>query len=70
MIIPSLGLLANLVMLVTIFWMGFLGGGDSQTESIGALAIAAVWALLSGAYVVVRSRRSGRPILVQAPMGR
>jgi amino acid transporter len=70
LIIPSLGLLANLVMLVTIFWMGFLGGGDSQTESIGALAIAAVWALLSGAYVVVRSRRSGRPILVQAPMGR
>lgn len=67
LLIPALGLLANLVMLVTIFWMGFLGGGDSQTESIGALIIAAVWAILSGAYVVVQSRRTGRPILVQAP---
>lgn len=70
LIVPGLGLLANLVMLVTIFWMGFLGGGDSQTESIGALVIAAVWAVLSGVYVIVKSRRSGRPILVQASAGR
>jgi basic amino acid/polyamine antiporter, APA family len=63
-VVPVLGLFANLVMLVTIFWMGFLGGGDSQTESIGALAIALVWAVLSAGYVIVRSRRSGRPILV------
>lgn len=65
-VVPVLGLLANLAMLVTIFWMGFLGGGDSQTESIGALAIAALWAVVSGAYVIFRSRQTGRPILAPA----
>jgi len=63
-LVPFVGLLVNLRMLVTIFWIGLLGGGDSQTESIGALAIGAVWAVLSGAYVVVRSRQTGRSILV------
>lgn len=63
-VIPFLGLLVNLLMLVTIFWMGILGGGDSQTESIGALAIAGVWAALSIAYVVVRGRQTGQSILV------
>ncbi len=63
-LVPVLGLLANMVMLVTIFFMGFLGGGDSQTESIGALALGAVWALVSAVYVVIRSRQTGRPIIV------
>jgi APA family basic amino acid/polyamine antiporter len=62
-LVPMVGLIANLVMLVTIFFMGFLGGGDSQTESIGALALGAVWLVLSGAYVVIRNRQTGRSIL-------
>ncbi len=61
---PILGLVANVAMLVTIFWMGFLGGGTSQVESIGALVIAGIWAVLSAAYVVVRSRQTGRPIMM------
>ena len=65
LLVPVLGLLANVVMLVTIFFMGFLGGGDSQTESIGALVLAGVWAVLSVGYVVVRSRQTGRPIFIQ-----
>lgn len=63
-IVPILGLVANVAMLVTIFWMGFLGGGTSQVESIGALVIAGIWAVLSAAYVVVRSRQTGRPIMM------
>ena len=63
--VPVLGFLANLVMLFTIFFMGFLGGGDSQTESIGALALAGIWAVASIVYVIIQSRRTGRPMLVQ-----
>ncbi len=63
--VPVLGLLANLAMLVTILFMGILGGGDSQTESIGALVIALAWAVVSGIYVVIRNRQSGRPLFVQ-----
>jgi APA family basic amino acid/polyamine antiporter len=64
-VVPVLGFLANLLMLFTIFFMGFLGGGDSQTESIGALALAGVWAVASIVYVIVQSRRTGRPMMVQ-----
>ncbi len=59
-IVPVLGLLANLAMLITILGMGFLGGGTSQQESLLALGIAAFWAIISACYVVFSNRRSGR----------
>src|SRR5229473_5292766 len=59
-IVPVLGLLANLAMLITILGMGFLGGGTSQQESLLALGIAALWAIISACYVVFSNRRSGR----------
>src|SRR5919198_1808100 len=40
LVVPGLGLLANLVMLVTILGVGIVGGGDSQTESLIALGFA------------------------------
>ncbi len=60
LLVPVLGMLANLVMLVTILFMGILGGGDSQTESIGALVIALAWAVISGVYIIIRNRQTGR----------
>jgi amino acid transporter len=62
-IVPGLGLLANLAMLVTIIGMGLLGGGTSQQESLLALGIAAFWAIVSAIYVVVSNRRSGRSLV-------
>jgi APA family basic amino acid/polyamine antiporter len=61
-LVPVLGLLANIVMLVTVVAMGFSSGGDSQTEALMAIGFAAVWALISGVYVVVNSRRSGKTL--------
>ncbi len=58
-IIPLLGLVANALMLVTILAMGFAGGGDAQTESLIALAIAGLWALASAAYLL---RNRGRAV--------
>jgi amino acid transporter len=66
-IIPLLGLIANIAMLVTIFVVGFIGGGDAQTESMIALVIAGLWALASVIYVVVNSRRTGRALMAAPP---
>ncbi len=63
-LVPIVGLLANLVMLVTIFAMGVLGGGDPQTESFGALALGAVWALVSIVYIIIRNRQTGRSLMM------
>jgi amino acid transporter len=67
-IIPGLGLIANLVMLLIIFGVSFIGGGDTQTESFIALGFAGVWAVLSILYVALQNRRSGRA-LVAPPTG-
>lgn len=61
-IIPLLGLGANLVMLVTIFAMGMMGGGDPQTESFIAIGLAVAWAVASGIYTLITSRRAGRSV--------
>ena len=63
--VPVLGLLANIVMLVTILGVGIIGGGDSQTESLIALGFAAAWAVVSGVYIAVSNRRSGRSLMAQ-----
>ncbi len=50
-VVPILGFVANLIMLVTIFAMGFVGGGDAQTESFIALGFAGVWGIISVVYI-------------------
>jgi len=65
LVIPGLGLLANVVMLITILGVGIVGGGDSQTESLIALGFAAAWAVVSGIYVVFTNRRTGRALVPQ-----
>ena len=63
-LVPVVGLLANLTMLITIFAMGVVGGGDSQTESFGALGVGAVWALISIVYIIIRNNQTGRSLMV------
>ncbi|MDQ6672869.1 MAG: APC family permease [Chloroflexota bacterium] len=65
LVIPGLGLLANLVMLLTILGVGFIGGGDAQTESLMAIGFAVAWAIVSGLYVVLSNRRTGRSFVSQ-----
>jgi amino acid transporter len=62
-VIPVLGLIANIAMLLTIFGMGLAGGGDPQTESFIALGFALLWAIVSIIYVVIGNRRSGRKLI-------
>jgi APA family basic amino acid/polyamine antiporter len=63
MLIPILGFVANLVMIVTIFYLAFVAGGDSAKEGYIALGFAGVWAIISAIYVVVNSARTGRKMM-------
>ena len=64
-VVPVLGLLANLLMLAVIFGLGFAGGAGSDLfkESLLAVIIAGAWAVASALYFVFSSRATGRPIV-------
>lgn len=63
-VVPVLGLVANVVMLVTIFAMGFVGGGDAQTEAFIALGFAGAWGIVSVVYVLMRRPNAARQAFV------
>jgi amino acid transporter len=70
LIVPVLGLLANVAMLAAILYLYIIGNADSQNEAYICFAIAGGWAVVSVAYVVVRGIRSGRSILAVPSPGR
>ncbi|HEX7976368.1 MAG TPA: APC family permease, partial [Anaerolineales bacterium] len=61
--IPVLGLLANVVMVLTIFIVGIRSGGMSAQATYLALGISAAWLVLSVIYFVLTSLREGKAIL-------
>ncbi len=61
--IPVLGLIGNVVMVLTIFVVGIASGGTTASATYLALIISALWLLASIGYFVVNSRRGGRPII-------
>lgn len=65
-IIPGLGVLGNLLMVLTIFVVGILTGGTTATSTYLALGIAGLWLVVSLAYFVITSRQRGQHILPPA----
>jgi APA family basic amino acid/polyamine antiporter len=63
LLIPILGLVANLACMTTYLVGPFLGIG-TKLEPLLALGLAAVWAIYGGIYFVVSSRSAGRTTLV------
>lgn len=63
LIVPALGFLGNLLMLGVIFGLGLTASGDLFAQSLLAVGIALVWAVISGAYFILNSRATGRPII-------
>src|SRR5919199_1921658 len=63
LIVPTLGLIMNLVMVITIFYLAFLAGGDSSKEGWIAIGFAAVGAVVSAIYVVINNGRTGRRLI-------
>ncbi len=64
-IVPVLGIIANVIMIATIFGVGFIGGPETDLfkESALAIGIAIAWAVVSALYFVFSSRAAGRPII-------
>ncbi|HJZ47320.1 MAG TPA: APC family permease [Roseiflexaceae bacterium] len=62
-IIPALGLIMNLVMVITIFYLAFAAGGDSSKEGFIALGVALVWGVISALYIGINAARKRRVLV-------
>src|SRR5665811_1888065 len=60
-LVPALGLLANLALLLTILVMSISAGGSTQTDTLIALGVVAVWIVAGAVWLAVNSRAAGRP---------
>ena len=67
LVVPVLGLLANLGMLVGVVYMSVSAGGSTQTDTIIALGIVGVWILIGAAWLVLNSAGSKKSLLVAPP---
>jgi amino acid transporter len=64
-IIPVLGLLANIGMLIGIVVMSVSAGGTTQTDTLIALAIVGVWIVVGAAWLIVNSMTNKTSLLVK-----
>ncbi len=62
-IVPVLGLLANIGMLLAVIYLGILGGGMTQVASMIAIITTAVWLVVGIVYFLGNSRAKGRKIV-------
>jgi amino acid transporter len=64
-IIPVLGLVANLGMLAGVVYMSVSAGGSTQTDTLIALGIVGVWILIGAAWLVLNSASNKQSLLVK-----
>lgn len=64
-LVPALGLVANLALLATILVMSISSGGSTQTDTLIAVAIVGVWVVVGAVWLTVNSRATRKPILVR-----
>ena len=62
-IVPVVGLLLNIVMVLTIFVVGIASGGTTADATYLAIIISAGWLVFSVLYFVITSRSRGKAIL-------
>ncbi len=55
-VVPFAGFAANVVMLGTVAWLGYMGGSDTQWAALFAIALTCVWLLVGLGYFVVNSK--------------
>lgn len=63
LIVPVLGLLANLAMLGAILYLYIIGNADAQHEAYICFGLAGGWAVVSAIYVMISSSRKGRALM-------
>jgi heme/copper-type cytochrome/quinol oxidase subunit 4 len=64
-IIPVLGMLANIGMLVGVVYMSVSAGGSTQTDTLIALAVVGVWIVIGAAWLIINSAATKTSLLVK-----
>jgi amino acid transporter len=67
LVIPGLGILANVAMLISILYLYIIGNADSKHEALICFALTGAWAVVSLIYIAVMNARRQRTILGTAP---
>jgi APA family basic amino acid/polyamine antiporter len=68
-VVPLLGMVANIAMLLAVLYLGILGGGDTRTAALISVLAAAAWLVAGLAYFTVNTRAHGREVWVRRPVG-
>ncbi len=64
-LIPILGIVANIVMLLAVLYLGVLGGGDTRIAALISVVAAAAWFLVGIIYFVTNSKARQRSVWVK-----
>ena len=64
-VVPVLGLAANLAMLLAVIGLSIGSGGTTQTDTLIALGIDAAWIAVGVVWLLVNSRSTSRSVLVR-----
>ena len=64
--LPILGLIGNIILVLTIFIVGIITGGSTAQETYLALGISAVWLIVSVVYLLITSGQKGQAIVPAA----
>jgi len=61
-LVPILGVIANIGMLLAVVYLGFLGGGDTRTAALISIVAAAAWLVAGGAFFAANTRTRSREV--------
>jgi len=61
--LPILGLIGNIILVLTIFIVGIITGGSTAQETYLALGISAIWLIVSVLYLLITSSQKGHAIV-------
>ncbi len=64
--LPILGLIGNLILVLTIFIVGIITGGSTAQETYLALGISGLWLIVSVVYLLITSGQKGQAIVPAA----
>jgi amino acid transporter len=61
-IVPLLGVVANIAMLLAVIYLGILGGGDTKTAALISIIATGAWFAAGLAYFIANTRARGRAL--------
>ncbi len=66
-LVPVLGVIANIGMLLAVIYLGILGGGDTRTAALISIVAAGAWLVAGGVFFVTNTRARNREVWAVRP---